>query len=200
MVIDEQPFFRAGVRLSLADQPDFEILECGPDENPLSHIEVTPPNIVLLSSYLANHIGLELCARITRLYPNTRVIILSSSPNDQELFEIIRSSAVACLKKSIPPGELIDNIQRVAKGEYPINDNLTRPMIAQQVLKRFQDMEVFSNKIEAIIAPLTGRERQILSHVADGNSNRQIARILKISEQTIKNHMSAILRKLNAND
>ncbi len=201
MIIDEQPFFRAGVRHSLSSRTNFEVTEGDPAEDPMSHIESATPDIVLLGCDLANHNGIELGSRIARRYPNTRVIILSPDPNDQELFEAIRSSAVACLKKSVPPDELVNNIRRAAKGEYPINDNLmARPMIAQKVLKSFQDMEALSKNIETVVAPLTNRERQILSYIADGNSNKKIARILTISEQTIKNHVSAIMRKLNAND
>jgi DNA-binding NarL/FixJ family response regulator len=74
---------------------------------------------------------------------------------------------------------------------------MTRPKVARQVLNQFRGM---GKTMEGIVAPLTNRETQILTYVAEGNSNKEIARILAISEQTIKNHVSAILRKLNAND
>jgi len=201
MIIDEQPFFRAGVKLTLESQADFEILEASPADDTINVIESFLPDIVLLGSDLASHSGLTLGTRIARRYPNTKVIMLSPDPNDEALFEAIRSSAVACLNKSVMPEELITNIRRASKGEYPINDNLmTRPTVARHVLKSFQDLEALSNNVVAAVAPLTNREREILSYIADGNSNRQIARILNISEQTIKNHVSAIMRKLNAND
>ncbi|WP_264294077.1 response regulator transcription factor [Dehalogenimonas etheniformans] len=76
---------------------------------------------------------------------------------------------------------------------------LTRPVIAQRVLKNFQELSELDAGLD-VVAPLTSRERQILIHVTDGHTNKQIAIALKISEQTIKNHISAILRKLNAND
>ena len=72
--------------------------------------------------------------------------------------------------------------------------------MARHVLQQFQDVASLGSNIETIVAPLTKRETQILNHIADGKTNKQIARILQISEQTIKNHVSAILRKLNAND
>ena len=201
MVIDEQPFFRAGVKLALESQSDFEILEAAPTDETIKIIESFLPDIVLLGSDLANHDGLALGTRIAWRYPNTKVIMLSSDPNDEELFEAIRSSAVACLSKSVIATELITNIRRASKGEYPINDNLmARPTVARQVLKSFQDMEILGKHDDSVVAPLTNREREILGHVADGNSNKQIARLLNISEQTIKNHVSAIMRKLNAND
>ena len=122
----------------------------------------------------------------------------SVDPNDEELFEVIKTAAVACLSKNATAEELTSTIRRACNGEYPINESLiTRPTVARHVLNQFQHM---GRTMEAVAAPLTLRETQILNYVAEGNTNKQIARILQISEQTIKNHVSAILRKLNAND
>ena len=201
MIIDEQAFFRAGVRQALSQQDDFEILECAPNKDPLRIIEAALPDVVLLGSDLASHSGLELGRKIARNFPNTKVIMLSPDPNDEELFEVIRSSAVACLKKNSPVEELTETIRRASHGEYPINESVTtRPSVARHVLRQFQNMDSLGDNMETIVVPLTYRERQILNYVAEGNTNKQIAHVLNISEQTIKNHVSAILRKLNAND
>ena len=198
MIIDEQAFFRAGVRQSLSQQPDLEILECDPTQNALELIEANLPDVVLLGSDLASLSGIELGRKIAQYYPNTKVVVLSPDPNDEELFEVIKTAAVACLSKSATVDELTSTIRRARKGEYPINESLmTRPKVARQVLNQFRGM---GKTMEGIVAPLTNRETQILTYVAEGNSNKEIARILEISEQTIKNHVSAILRKLNAND
>lgn len=198
MIIDEQPYFRAGVRQTLLQEKDFEVMEAEPNQDILAAVEAKTPDIVLLGSDLAEHRGLELGGKIARNFPSTRVVILSPNNSDEELFDVIRSSAVACLPKNAAPGELIGIVKRASRGEYPINDSvMTRPTIARQVLNQFQSM---SSLGDAIVVPLTQRERQILTFVADGNTNKQIAGILDISEQTIKNHVSAILRKLNAND
>jgi two-component system response regulator DegU len=200
MIIDEQEFFRAGVRQVLSQQPDFEIIDCDPTQEPLELIEANLPDVALLGSDLASLSGLELGRKIARLYPNTRVIMLSPNPNDEELFEIIRTAAVACLNKKATAEELVSTIRRARNGEYPINESLARPTVAKHVLKQFQDIASIGKGMEAIAAPLTQREAQILNYIAQGNSNKQIAYILDISEQTIKNHVSSILRKLNAND
>jgi DNA-binding NarL/FixJ family response regulator len=201
MIIDEEAFFRAGVRQALAQQADFEILDCDPSDGPLEMIDARLPNIALLGSALGAHSGLELGRKIARNYPNTKVIMLSPDPNDEELFEVIKTSAVACLNRNTAAKELANTIRRASRGEYPINESLmTRPMVAQRVLKQFEDMSSMGKAIETVIAPLTRRETQILNYVAEGNTNKQIADILGISEQTIKSHVSAILRKLNAND
>jgi two-component system response regulator DegU len=201
MIIDEEAFFRAGVRQALAQQADFEILDCDPSDGPLDMIDANLPNIALLGSALGAHSGLELGRKIARFYPNTKVIMLSPNPDDEELFEVIKTAAVACLNRNTAAEELANTIRLASKGEYPINESLmTRPKVARRVLKQFEDMSTMDKAIETVIAPLTRRETQILNYVAEGNTNKQIADILGISEQTIKSHVSAILRKLNAND
>jgi len=198
MVIDEQALFRTGVRQALSGQPDLEVLECDPTQNPLDTIEANLPDVALLGSDLASLSGIDLGRKIAQYYPNTKVIVLSPDPNDQELFEVIKTAAAACMSKRASAEDLASTIRRAHRGEYPINESLmTRPKVARQVLDQFRG---FRKTMEAITAPLTKRETQILTYVAEGNTNKEIAHILSISEQTIKNHVSAILRKLNAND
>jgi len=164
-------------------------------------IEANLPNIVLLGSDLGTHSGLELGGRIARYYPNTKVIMLSPNPNDEELFEVIKTAAVACLSKNVNTPELVNTIKRACGGEYPINETvMNRPRIAGRVLEQFQNISTIGKPMETVITPLTNRETQIMRYIADGNTNKEIGRVLGISEQTIKSHVSAILRKLNAND
>jgi len=201
VIIDEQAFFRAGVHQVLSERPEFDVIDCDTTQDPLGTIDANLPDVVLLGSDLATLSGLELCRKITRHYPNTKVIVLSPDPNDEELFEVIRTAAVACLSKSATGDDLASTITRARNGEYPINDSvITRPTVAKHVLEQFEEVASMGKAMENVVAPLTNRETQILKHIANGNSNKQIARILQISEQTIKNHVSAILRKLNAND
>ncbi len=201
MIIDEQPFFRAGVRQALSQESDFKILDCDPTQDPLGLIEANLPSIVLLGSDLGTHSGLELGRTIARYYPNTKVVMLSPNPNDEELFEVIKTAAVACLSKNINTPELVNTIKRACGGEYPINESvMNRPKIAVRVLEQFQSTSPIAKTMAAVIAPLTNRETQIMRYIADGNTNKEIGHVLGISEQTIKSHVSAILRKLNAND
>jgi two-component system response regulator DegU len=198
MIIDEQALFRAGVRQALSGQPDLEVLECDPTQNPLETIEASLPDVALLGSDLTSLSGIDLGRKIAQYYPNTKVIVLSPDPDDQQLFEVIKTAAAACMSKRASADDLASTIRRAHRGEYPINESLmTRPKVARQVLEQFRG---FRKTMEGITAPLTKRETQILTYVAEGNTNKEIAHILSISEQTIKNHVSAILRKLNAND
>jgi two-component system response regulator DegU len=210
MIIDSQPFFRAGVRQALAQQNTLDILdilECEPGDegrDAIAQITANSPDVVLLDIGYPSLRGLDLGKKIVRYFPATKVVMLSSNPdeNDEELFEVIKTGAVAYLRsKNCTPTELIDAIKKASRGEYPINDAMNnRPKVAWRVLRQFQDIAAMGKTVEEITTPLTAKEIQILTHVAEGNSNKRIANILGISEQTIKNHVSAILRKLNAND
>jgi two-component system response regulator DegU len=210
MIVDSQPFFRSGVQQALSQGNNLDImdiLECDPGEDgneAITQITANSPDIVLLDIGYPFLNGLEMGKKIARSFPGTGVVILSTNPNedDDELFEVIKIGAVAYLRsKHCSPTELIETIKRASNGEYPINECVSsKPKVAWRVLRQFQDMASMGRTLEDITTPLTPKEVQILTHIAEGNSNKRIANILGISEQTIKNHVSAILRKLNAND
>jgi len=210
MIVDTQPFFRAGVRQALSEDNDSEsvqIIESDPGDDgseALNQIAAHSPDIVLLDIGYPFLSGLDLGKRIARNFPGTGVVMLSANPeeDDDELFEVLKIGAVAYIRsRDSSPSELANTIRRASNREYPINEAVTsKPQVAWRVLRQFQDMASMGKSLEEITTPLTPKEVQILTHVAEGNSNKRIANILGISEQTIKNHVSAILRKLNAND
>jgi len=206
MIIDREPFFRAGLRQALSQQEGLEIMECDPEEGKAATEKIASisPDVALVDIDYPTLMGLELGKKIARSFPATRVVMMSANPNDDddELFEVIKSGAVAYLKsKDCTQATLMETIKRASHGEYPINDSVSsRPKVAWRVLRQFQDMAATGMTIEDITTPLTSKEVQILTYIAEGNTNKRIASVLGISEQTIKNHVSAILRKLNAND
>jgi DNA-binding NarL/FixJ family response regulator len=201
LIIDSSEIFRAGMCQRLSSQPDFRLLDCDPKQEPLKIIESNDVGIALLDIDNPISKGLELGREIIRHYPTTGVIILSPYYNDDELFEAINIGAIAYIDKRTNIEELVSLIRRASQGEYVINDSLmARPIVAHRVLKQFQEMASTGFVIEKVATPLTQREIQILSYIANGNTNKEVAHILGISDQTIKNHVSAILRKLNAND
>jgi DNA-binding NarL/FixJ family response regulator len=201
IIIDKQPLFRGGVKQAFADRSEFKIVEASPDDNLPLIIEEDLPDVILLDIDNPSLNGLKVGKSLIQRYPAIRLIIMTSEINNDELFEVIRIGAAAYLDKKATTQELESMMHRVSHGEYPINDSLlATPTVAEHVLKQFQEMVSMGMSVESVTAPLTNRETQILRYVADGNSNKKIAQILDISEQTIKNHVSSILRKLNAND
>ncbi len=204
LVIDKQTYYRAGVCQALSGQDDLELSDCSPDDKPIGLIETTAHDIVLLDIDPPSFSGLSLGRDIAHYCPATKLIMLTPARlNDDELFEVVKVGAVAYLSKNTTPEDLAQTIKKVFADEYPISESLlARPKAAETVLKQFQSIVTngSAKAMESVISPLTFREIQVLNYIADGNSNKQIAIILEISEQTIKNHVSSILRKLNAND
>ena len=200
-IIDRSQLFRNGLHQNLSSQQDLRLIDCDPDSEPLQFIDANSVDVVLLDIDFPISEGLELSSAIARHYPNTRVIILSSYFRDEELFEALKAGAAAYIDKRTSTEDLIGVIRRASRGEYPNNDSLiANPAIADRVIRQFQEITSMGLVKKKVAAPLTYREIQILGCIANGGTNKQVAHMLGISEQTIKNHVSAILRKLNAND
>ncbi|HUU64772.1 MAG TPA: response regulator transcription factor [Dehalococcoidales bacterium] len=200
IIISQQFLFRQGIELALSEMKDVKISATAEvNDEVLSIIDTLPPDVALVDIDAINDSGLKLARKIKQRLPTIGVIVLTSNPEDAQLFQALKAQAVAYLSKEINPDELIHTIRRVARGEHPINENLTaRPKLAEQVLHQFQELS-WRSETEGFIAPLTPREMEILNYIAQGYLNKQIAAELDISEQTIKNHVTSILRKLNAN-
>jgi DNA-binding NarL/FixJ family response regulator len=200
-VIDRSHFFRNGLRQNLSSQRDLRLIDCDPDSELLQFIDANSVDVVLLDIGSPISEGLELGRAIIQHYPNTRVIILTSYFHEEELFDALKTGAVAYVDKRSSTEDLACVIRRASRGEYPINDSVSaNPAIADRVIRQFQEIASMGLVKDKVAAPLTHREMQILSCIANGGTNKQVAHMLGISEQTIKNHVSAILRKLNAND
>ena len=199
-VIDQQALFRHGICSSLSQLPDIEISgEADVGEQVIPTIESLPPDVVLLGVDAAPSDGLQLCHMIKQHVPSVAVIVLSSQLEDDQFFKAIKAQASAYLSKMVTPEELESAIRKCANGEHPINETLiNRPKVAEQILQQFHEL---SREKEAatFVSPLTVRETEILNYIAQGYLNKQIADVLNVSEQTIKNHVTSILRKLNVN-
>jgi len=201
-VVDRQTLYRHGIRQGLTASKDIEVVgDCAPGPEALALVEAFTPNVVLLDVDLPLLRGLDLGRQITTRCPRVIVVALTASPDDDQLFQAIKSGAVAYLSKDISADELAGAVRRIAHGERPINESLLgRPRVAEQVLRQFQDVSLMGKAMETLATPLTPRETETLKYVAEGYSNKQIAHVLGISEQTIKNHITSILDKLDAND
>ena len=200
MIADKQAFFRDGLRQALSQESDLELLGCDPDNNLIEAVEDQSPDVLILGIDYPALSGLRLSKKVVRRCPKTGVVILSPNPTDEELVEAVKSGASAYLSKNTSVEELIETIGRVLRGEYPIDDILAAtPDVTEQVLRQFRDVALLGRVAHALANPLTYRETQVLDCIARGKSNKQIGQALQISEQTVKSHVSTVLRKLNAN-
>ena len=199
-VVSQQSLFQQGIEHSLSGVADIAIsgiVEVG--DQALSAIDNLPPDVAIVDIDGPSDDSLALAHRIKQRSPNIGVIVLTSNPNDTDLFQALKAQAVAYLSKEVTADQLVSIIRRVANGEHPINESLTtRPKLAEHVLHQFQEL-YWRSEAESFLSPLTPRETEILNYIAKGYLNKQIAAELGISEQTIKNHVTSILRKLNAN-
>ena len=199
-ILSQQFLLRQGIEHSLSSVEDIEISGAADlNGGALSTIDTLPPDVALVDIDAPSNNGLTLARKIKQRSPNIGVIVLTSNASDAQLFQALKAQAAAYLEKEVTAEQLVDTIRRVARGEHPINEGLTtRPKVAEQVLQQFQELSR-RYEAEAFISPLTARETEILDYIAQGYLNKQIAIKLGISEQTIKNHVTSILRKLNAN-
>ena len=201
-LVDSQALFRQGVKQALTQVADIEVVgEADLSGEVPDLVQSFAPHLVLMDACPPRLEGLDLARQITQRSPTVAVIVLTPYEEDDEFFQAIKCGAAAYLGKRAGAQELAEAIRRVYRGEYPINDSLlNRPRVAQQVLRQFQDLSLMGKRVEALAAPLSPRELEILNYVAQGFQNKQIAHTLAISEQTIKNHITSILRKMDAND
>jgi DNA-binding NarL/FixJ family response regulator len=202
VIVDGHTLFRRGVRNILELENDMEVVgEAGSGREALATVEELTPDVVLMDLSLPAPNGIETTQRLKRELPHTGVIVLAPGDDEDQLFDAIKAGAAAYVLKDIDPTDLIAIIRRVRSGEYLINDKVfAKPAVATRVLKEFRELAVYGSEAQPIFAPLSPREVEILDNIAQGMTNKQVAYALSISEQTVKNHMSSILRKLAVND
>ena len=200
IIVSQQSLLRHGIAHSLSDTQTIEVVGSSEvSDEVIASLDSGLPDVAIVDIDSSPDFSLKLARRIRQRSPSIGVILLTSSPTDDQLFQALKVQASACLDKEVSTADLATAIERIANGEHPINDSLAvRPRVAEQVLSQFQRLS-WRSEDEDIMSPLTPREIEILEFIAKGYLNKQIAVELGISEQTIKNHVTSILRKLNAN-
>jgi DNA-binding NarL/FixJ family response regulator len=203
LIIDDHPLFRQGIKWSLEAAPDMEVV--GEAENGQEAIKLTEklmPDVVLVDINLPGLNGLEVARVIKRRDPRIGIVVLSVYEDDDQLFQAIKVGAAAYSSKDVHPNELLRLIREVAGGHYLINDSvMAKPHVASRVLHQFRELAATEDgQTSELFAPLTSREIEILDCIARGLSNKEIANELSISGQTVKNHITSILSKLQVND
>jgi DNA-binding NarL/FixJ family response regulator len=199
-IICQQPLFRSGIEHSISITGEVEILQSDELQNdPVAGLCAEMPDVIIVDIDDSFDEHFKLVQKIKLHLPNIGTIVMSNSNDDENIFLALKSQAAAYLTKKATTEELVNTIKRVASGEYPINETfINRPKVASQVVEQFQGLTLYNDEGD-FMSPLTTREIEVLDHVARGCPNKQIADKLDISEQTIKNHITSVLRKLNAN-
>ncbi len=204
IIVDEQPLFRQGIRSALEQMGNCVILGDTIDPNEVLELaRVGNPDVALIDAGLTMVDALELARQMRHLIPHMAIIILTPSEDEERLFQSIKVGAAAYYTRNISVPELTEAVRKVSTGEYLINDDvLSKPQLASRVLRSFRELAVEEEEgaPKDLYSPLSTREVEILDYIARGNSNKEIAKSLKISDQTVKNHITSILKKLSVND
>jgi DNA-binding NarL/FixJ family response regulator len=213
-IADEQPLFRDGVRLTLENSDGVVVSgEAASGRDALAKLAADAPDVCLIDAALPvggqalglgdpSHAGgVELARLVKHRLPNTSVMLMAGQESEEQLFQAVMIGASAYCPRDLAPNVLVDYIQRVHGGEYLVSESvLTRPEVTARVLKQFRELAESETGGEPLFVPLSGREVEILDSIARGRSNKAIAQVLSISDQTVKNHITSILRKLAVND
>ena len=192
LIVDDHALFRKGLELVLAAEPDLEIVgEASEGLEAIDRAAELQPDVVLMDVRMPGVGGIEATRRIRNAQPSTRVVMLTVSEDEEDLFASVRAGATGYLLKEVSIDEVANAVRAVARGQA-----LVTPSMASKLLGEFN---VLSRRIDAQhgAAPrLTDREVEVLRLVAKGMSNKEIAGELVIAENTVKNHVRNILEKL----
>lgn len=203
LIVDDHPIWRQGIRSILESAPDIEIVgDVADGKEAVALARALEPNVAVVDVNLPGMDGLEVVRTIKLHLPRCGVIMVTGFDDEEQLFQSIKAGAAAFFLKDISPDLLVEGVRRVNAGDYLINESvLTKPLVASRVLKQFRDLAMATQEMEPMLyAPLSSREIEVLDCISHGQSNKEIAKQLKISDQTVKNHITSILRKLNVND
>lgn len=202
VLVDDHPLFRQGLRRVLESEEDLEvIMEIADGEEALRLIKQLTPHVVIMDINLPHMNGLQVTRELKQIVPEVAVIMLTAYHDDEQIFHAVRAGAAAYFPKDVTPRRLIEAVRQVSKGNYVIDDEvLDKPEVATWLLSQFDKVAYVDGLPNEMFAPLSPREMEILQHIARGQSNKEVAYELGISRQTVKNHMTSILRKLAVND
>jgi len=201
LLADDQDIIRTGLTIILNHQPDIEVV--GQAADGLEAVEAAKrlqPDVILMDIKMPHLNGIQATRQIVAALPKIQIIILTTYDNDDWVFDGIRAGAIGYLLKDTARDNLAEAVRGALRGESQID-----PAVARKVLHEFQQIAtrraappqpVDDEQLEQ----LTDREEDILKLLATGLSNKDIAQQLFLSERTVKNHISAILTKLHAND
>ena len=195
LIVDDHALFRRGLEMVLDEEDDIDLVGQASDGSE-ARVKVgeSLPDVVLMDIRMPRSSGIEACRAMKEAVPSTKIVMLTISDEEEDLFEAIRAGASGYLLKDIPLDEVAEAVRSVHGGQ-----SLISPFMAGKLLTEFATLgrRTDDEPVQQVPAPkLTDREMEVLKLVAKGMNNRDIARELFISENTVKNHVRNILEKL----
>lgn len=190
LIVDDHAVVRLGLRTLLAEEADLEVVaEAGSAEDALMQVEQKNPDIAVVDIQLPGRSGIEICREIRQRFPMTRVVILTSHAGEAFVEQAMRAGASGYVLKQVGNEELIRAIRAAYRGEVALDSQTS-----SKVVSRFLDLEKKAD--QSAFRELSLREKEVLSLVAEGESNREIGVKLNLTEITVRNYVSNILNKL----
>jgi two-component system response regulator DevR len=191
LLVDDHEVVRVGVRALIERQPGMEVVgEAATVREAVRQAEQLAPDVVVLDIRLPGGNGLDACRQIKAHRPETRIIVLTSFPDDEVLLDAIACGADGYVLKQIGSDDLIRALERVGRGESMLD-----PAVTDRVFARMR--EARRQERAHAFADLSAQEMRILGRIAEGETNRKIGKALHLSEKTVRNYVSEILSKLD---
>ena len=189
LIVDDHEVVRLGLRSLLDAERDFEVIgEAGSAAEALAQVEALRPDVVIMDIRLPDKSGIEACRLIRQRHPRIQVVILTSYLSRDLVQQALRAGAAGYVVKNVKTEELLETIRAARAGRAPLS-----PDRVQQVLARFSAEE---EERDPALEKLSPRELQVMALVTRGLSNREIGRILNLSEGTVRNYVSSIMEKM----
>lgn len=197
LIADDQALFREGLRTLLSARADMLVVgEAADGAEAVAMVERLDPAVVLMDLRMPGVDGIQATARIRARWPDTPVLVLTTFDDDANLFGALRAGAAGYLLKDVSSDTLVAAIHAATRGESFLQSTVTGRVVA--AFARL--MEAGGPRADALVLPLSPRERQILALLGEAASNKEIADRLCLAEGTVKNHVTNILTKLDVRD
>ncbi|GAB4148214.1 MAG: response regulator transcription factor [Candidatus Promineifilaceae bacterium] len=202
LIVDDHPMFRQGLRDVLETDPRMKVVGQAADgEVAIELAQQLLPDVILMDINLPTINGLQVTRQIKSRLPEIKVIVITGYDDTEQVVHALRAGASAYCPKDITPEALIDTVFEVYAGRYIVDGKkMSYDEVIYWIEQKVGRAGALTSESEDLFVPLSPREMEILEHVTRGQSNKEIAYKLGISHQTVKNHMTAILRKLRVDD
>lgn len=200
LIVDDHPLLRQGLSRLLELEGGINVVGQASNGIEALHLmDQLEPDVLLLDINMPGMNGIEVAKAVREKHPNTEVLVLTIHDNESYVNEMIRVGAKGYLLKDAEPREVVLAIKKVATG-----DTVYSTQLMERVMERYHHMEMQYGRLQSAAAiqdlELTNRELEILQYICEGLSNKEIAKALFISEKTVKNHITSLLRKLEVED